>query len=184
MKKYNIIYADPPWKYGSKHYQSDGRDFVSLKKHYDSMTNDEIKNLKIKNICDKDCACFLWVTDSHLKEGIEVLESWGFKYKTIAFVWIKKYATGKFCYNFAPYTLKSSEICLLGIKGSVGKFKKANNIKQLVIEERTKHSKKPDEVRLRIEKLFGNISRVELFAREKNEGWDSWGNEIKNDIEL
>ncbi len=74
--------------------------------------------------------------------------------------------------------MKSSEICLLGIKGKMTKYKQVNNIESLVIAERTKHSKKPKEIRNRIELLFGNLPRIELFAREKTEGWDVWGNEV------
>ena len=184
MKKYKIIYVDPPWKYGSKQYQDGGREFDKLERQYETMTISEIKNIPIKKITEDDCACFMWVTDSHLKDGIEVLESWGFKYTTIAFNWIKKTNKGNTCVNFAPWTLKSSEICLLGIKGSMGKYKKSNKIRQLIEAERLKHSQKPNEARKRIIELFGDIPRIELFAREKTKGWDVWGNEIESNITL
>jgi len=186
-KKYNIIYADPPWQYGSKELYGDKingykngqrKRFASLERIYNTMTIEEIKALPIKSVLEKDCACFMWVTDSHLKQGIEVMESWGFKYKTIAFVWLKRYNTGTLVLNFAPWTLKSTEICLLGIKGRMGKLKKCNNVRQLIEAERTVHSKKPDEARIRIETLFGNVPRIELFARQKSDGWDVWGDEI------
>lgn len=177
-KRYHIIYADPPWQFGSKAYQDSGRDFDKLEKHYDTMTIQDIKNLPVQNISEKDCICFMWVTDAFLKEGIEVLESWGFKYKTIGFNWIKKYASGEFCVNFAPWTLKSWEVCLIGIKGSMGKYKTSNNVRGLMLEERTEHSKKPNETRKRIEEMFSNSSKIELFARQKVEGWDCWGNEV------
>ena len=175
-KKYQIIYADPPWAFGSKSYQDGGRDFDKLSNHYNTMSINDIKSLKVPSA--DDCACFMWTTDAHLKEAIEVMESWGFKYKTIAFIWVKKYKSGSLVYNFAPYTLKSCEICILGIKGVMGKYKKKNNIKQLVEAVRTVHSKKPDEVRNRIFELFGDIPRIELFARERVNGWDAWGNEL------
>jgi len=193
MKKYQIIYADPPWKYGSKELYGDKingykngqrKRFANIERKYKTMKVEDICNLPVIDIIDNDCACFLWVTDSHLKQGIKVLESWGFKYKTIAFVWLKKYHTGTRVYNFAPWTLKSTEICLFGTRGTMGKYKKCNNVKQLVEAERTKHSKKPDEVRNRIEKLFGDLPRIELFAREKTKGWDVWGNEVESDIKL
>ena len=178
-KKYNIIYADPPWQFGSKAYQDGNRKMLKLNtSQYNTMTIDEIKRLPVKDITEKDCACFLWCVDSHLKEGIEVLEAWGFKYKTIAFNWIKYYESGEFCFNFAPYTLKSWELCLLGIKGSMGKYKKKNNVVGLVRDIRKEHSEKPNMVRDRIVDLFGDISRIELFARQKTKGWDVWGNEV------
>jgi N6-adenosine-specific RNA methylase IME4 len=184
VKKYNIILADPPWKYGSKELYGDKingykngqrKRFKRLEDTYATMQLDEIKELPIKDIIDKDCACFLWVTDSHLKEGIAVLEAWGFKYKTIIFNWIKKTNKGNTCVNFAPWTLKSSEICLLGIRGRMSQYKKSNNVRQLVEAERTKHSKKPDEVIKRIEKLFGDLPRLEMFCRFPKQGWDSIG---------
>lgn len=185
MKKYNVILADPPWKFGSKAYQDSDRDMLKLEKtQYNTMNIDEIKTLPISNISEDDCALFLWTTDAHLKEAIEVMESWGFKYKTIAFVWIKKYESGSLVYNFAPWTLKSHEICLFGTKGKMGQHKTTNNIKGLVEAIRTGHSKKPDEVMRRIERLFDKCPKIELFARRKKEGWDSWGDEVECDVEL
>lgn len=178
-KKYNVIYADPPWRFDSKAYQDRNRKMLKLEEtQYPTMSTEEIKNLPVQDIADKDCALFLWVTDSHLKDGIEVMKSWGFKYKTIAFVWIKTYESGQMCVNFAPWTLKSWEICLLGIKGSMGKYKQSNKVKGLIVARRTKHSKKPDEVRKSIETLFGDVPKIELFARQTFDGWDCWGNEV------
>jgi N6-adenosine-specific RNA methylase IME4 len=186
MKQYDVIYADPPWKYGSKELYGDKTKegekrenrFRKLERMYDTMSLQDIKELPVKNMVGKNAACFLWVTDSHLKEGIEVLESWGFKYKTIAFVWVKKTNKGNTFVNFAPWTLKSSEICLLGMKGTMGKLKTDSTVRQLIEAERTKHSKKPNEARERIEQLFANTEKIELFARENHEGWDAWGNEV------
>lgn len=144
----------------------------------------DIKALPIKDITEPDAACFLWVTDSHLKEGIEVLENWGFKYKTIAFVWVKQTNNGNICYNLGAWTLKSTEICLFGTKGRMLQHKKSNNVKGLIFEEREKHSKKPSGVRNGIVDLFGNMPRLELFARQKVDGWDAWGNEVESDIKL
>jgi site-specific DNA-methyltransferase (adenine-specific) len=192
MKKYQVIYADPAWQYGSKELYGDktkGSEkrenrFRTIERIYTTMTIPQIKELKVKEVADKNCACFMWVTDSHLKEGIEVMETWGFKYKTIAFVWLKKTSTGKTVLNFAPHTLKSTEICLLGIKGSMKDFKKSNNVRQLIEAERTEHSKKPNEARLRIKELYPNAEMIELFAREKHEGWDVWGNEVESSVAL
>ncbi len=176
-KLYKIIYADPPWKYSSRKYQDGKREFQALEKKYGTMKIKDIMNLPVKQLSDKDCACFLWVTDSHLDKGVQVLNAWGFRYVTIAFVWLKKSNKGNIYVNFAPWTLKSTEICILGIKGSMGKYKVSNNVRQLVEATRTIHSKKPGEVRKRIVDLFGDVPRIELFAREKVEGWDGWGNQ-------
>ena len=178
-KKYRIIYADPPWSFGSKQYQDSGRPMIPLENKYPVLSVEDIKSLPVRGICEDDAALFLWVTDAHLREGLDVINSWGFIYKTIAFVWVKYYKSGSLCVNFAPWTLKSSEICLLGLCGTMGKYKGANNIRQLVEAERTNHSKKPEEVRNRIDTLFPNGNRIELFARTKAEGWDVWGDEVE-----
>ena len=185
-KKYKIIYADPPWHYGSKSAvnNSVGNDIKPLSEHYNTMSLSDLKAMPIKKIIDKDCACFMWVTDSHLDEAIQILKAWGFQYKTIAFNWIKTTSKGNFCKNVAPWTMKSSEVCLLGTRGAMTKYKKINNIESLVIAERTKHSKKPSEVRKRIELLFGYLPRLEMFARSSAEGWDVFGNEAPNSIEI
>ncbi len=176
-KKYNIIYADPPWRFDGRQYQSDNRDFYKIEKHYDTMTIEDIANLPIPSA--DDCACFMWTTNAHLKEAIHIMERWGFIYKTIAFIWVKKYVNGSSVYNFGPWTLQSCEICILGIKGTMQKYKKQNNIKQLVESIRTKHSKKPNIVRQRIFNMFGDLPRIELFARTKIDGWDIFGNDEK-----
>ena len=182
-KKYNIIYADPPWHYGSKSAVNNttGRAIKPLSDHYSTMSLQALKNMPIKNMTKDDAACFMWVTDSHIDEALEVLRSWGFAYKTIAFNWVKTTSKGNYCKNVAPWTMKSSEICLLGIKGRMTKYKQANNIESLVIAQRTQHSQKPNEVRKRIEDLFGDLPRIELFARQKTDGWDVWGDEILDD---
>lgn len=179
-KKYNIIYADPPWNYGSKSAvnNTSGNTIKPLSNHYNTMSLNQLKNLPVKNITKEDAGCFMWVTDSHIDEALELFKWWGFKYKTIVFNWIKTTSKGNYCKNVAPWTMKSSEICLLGIKGKMTKYKKNNNIESLVIAERTKHSKKPEEVRNRINLLFGDLPRIELFARQKTPGWDVWGNEV------
>lgn len=110
------------------------------------------------------------------------MKAWGFKYKTVAFCWSKRTKNGKDVVNLGRWTLGNVELCLLGVRGKPKRVVK--NIRQLVVAERTKHSKKPDEVRQRIVTLMGDIPRIELFAREKKEGWDVWGDEVASDIEI
>lgn len=137
-----------------------------------------IKSLPVESITADDCALFLWSTDSHLKEAIEVIESWGFRYVTVAFVWNKKTVTGKDAITLGAWTIKSYELCLFGTKGKMLQYKKDNTVRQKVEALRTKHSKKPDEVRDRIVQLFGDLPRIELFARERVNGWDALGYDI------
>jgi len=178
-KKYNIIYADPPWSFSSKELQKyGGVRFTSMDKHYPTQSKHWIEKLPVKEITQKDCALFLWTTDAHMKEAINTMEAWSFKYVTVAFIWEKKTKLGKTVANLGAWTMKNYEICLLGTKGAMLKHKKVNNIYQKVEAERTKHSKKPQEVRHRIDSLFGNLPRIELFARDTTPGWDVWGDQV------
>jgi len=184
MKKYQIIYADPPWSYNDK---MAGHSF-SLDHEYETQSKQWISELPIKEIANKNCCLFLWVTSPLLNEGIKVLEDWGFKYKTIAFVWSKYTKTGKLVSNLGRWTMGNVELCLLGVKGFPNSWRLDKSIKQLVQAERTKHSVKPNEVRQRIVALLGNRPRIELFACQKMEGWDAIGNgingkDIKQELE-
>ena len=182
---YRVIYADPPWHFSSKELQKyGGKRFTSMDKHYPTQHKGWIKDLPVWAIADADCALFMWVTDAHMKVGIECMEAWGFKYVTVAFVWEKKTITGKTVANLGAWTMKNYELCLFGTRGCMLQYKRNNSVQQKVEEVRTSHSKKPGEVRDRIVTLFGDVPRIELFARQKTPGWDAWGNEVENDVEL
>ena len=185
-KKYQIIYADPPWNFNQiiGIYQDNNRPDRFTSEHYPCMNLADIKALQVSRIADKDCALFLWSTDAHLPEALQVIQSWGFKYKSIAFIWEKLTTKGRLCANIGAWTMKNTEICLIATKGNMVKYKRRRNIFQLVKALRTGYSAKPMEVRQNIEALFGNIPRIELFARQKVDGWDCWGNEVEGDIEL
>ncbi len=178
MKKYQIIYADPPWSYNDK---MTGHSF-SLDHEYETQGQKFIEGLPIKNIIEKDSVLFLWATSPLLPYAMKTIEAWGFKFKTIAFIWVKKTKYGKWVSNLGRWTMGGGEICILATKGKPKRMIK--NIKQLVFAERKRHSEKPQEVRNRIVELMGDIPRIELFARQKTEGWDVWGNEVKSDIIL
>lgn len=186
MKKYNIVYADPPYSFGDRMLsKGHGGYFYSLDdKHYTPMEYKDICNLSIslRSHLDNDCILFMWSTDAHLKEAIGIMEAWGFEYVTVAFYWLKKETSGKDVCFFGRWTMKSMEICLLGKRGKPQR--EAKNVRQLVRATRREHSRKPDEVRERIVELMGDLPRIELFARRKVEGWDCWGNEVESDIEL
>jgi len=189
LKKYQIIYADPPWLFGDKLRSSkkkqDGKmDYIGLERHYKTMTIKDICMLPVNDITDDNCVLFLWTTDAHIEEAIKVINCWGFKYKTVGFVWNKKTSNGNQVCFMGKWTMKGSEICLLATKGTAHKLIKKHNIRQLIEAKRRDHSKKPEEARSRIVELLGNIPRLEMFARESSEGWDVWGNEVESDIEL
>lgn len=187
-KKYKIIYADPPWSYGDK---MKGHSF-SLDHEYETQDIEWIKSLKVGELADKDCVLFLWAVSPLLPEAFEVIKAWGFKFKTIAFIWSKKYKNGDPVSNLGRWTMGNIEMCLLATKGKPQRVCK--NVKQLIEDLRVEHSRKPDSVRERIVELMGDLPRIELFAREDNQptltgkgifdGWDVFGNEAKNSIDL
>ena len=180
MRKYKIIYADPPWEYVKLNfYQKKGVN----NKVYGRMKIEDIKALKVGEIAEDNSLLFLWVTNPMLKKGLEVMQSWGFEFTTIAFVWVKTYRSGKEITGMRRYTRSCVELCLLGKKG-VGVIRKDTNVPQIIYSNLEGHSKKPDEIRNRITNLCGDVPRIELFARQKTEGWAVWGNEIKSDIVL
>ncbi len=180
MKKYNVIYADPPWAYKVWSKKGAGR---SAESHYPTMSIEDIKALPVGSLADKDCALFLWVTFPMLKEAWPVMEAWGFSFKTVAFVWIKLCRKSDNIFTGMGYwTRANAEICLLATKGHPKRV--AKNVKQVIISHIEEHSKKPDEARRRIDALMGDVPRIELFARQTPPGWDVWGNEVASDITL
>tara|TARA_B100000424_G_scaffold45809_1_gene31608 strand:- start:384 stop:938 length:555 start_codon:yes stop_codon:yes gene_type:complete len=178
-KKYKVIYADPPYSFNSPKYQDGNRGFGNrVEDRYKTMSIKDICNLPVKNITQNDALLFMWVVDSHLKKSFDIIDAWGFKFATVGFVWVKQTKNNNFYYNLGAYTMKSTELCLIGLKGKLKNIKKSNNVKSLLLADRTIHSKKPDEIRKRIVDLCGDIPRIELFARQRVEGWDCYGNEV------
>ena len=176
-KKYNIIYADPPWKYGGGKNKKTFQGLATV--HYSTMKTKKICELPVKDISADDCVLFLWVTPPQLIDGIKVLNEWGFKYKTFRFTWIKHYKNGKPFFGLGYWTRSNAEVCIIGTKG---KIKRADStVSQIVNTQLYEHSKKPPEVREKIVKLMGDLPRIELFARQYAEGWDCWGDEAPTD---
>lgn len=177
-KKYKIIYADAPWSY--KVWPKDTGLGRSAESHYCTMPKEEIYNMRsvIDRISDKDCVLFLWVTAPCLQEGLKVIDMWGFKYKTIGFTWIKQNKTkNSLFWGMGYYTRANAELCLLATKGKPLK-RVSRSVHQVILSKIREHSRKPDETRDRIVQLFGDLPRIELFARQQVDGWDCWGNEV------
>jgi len=179
MKKYQIIYADPPWDYKVWSKTTSQRPW-----HYIRMALGEIKELPIAEFVDKDCALFLWTTSPNLQEAFSVINAWGFIYKTVGFTWIKQNPNSMtFFEGMGHWTRANAEYCLLATKGHPHRVNA--DVPQIIITPRLKHSRKPDEiVRDRIIRLVGDLPRIELFARRRVDGWDCWGNEVESDITL
>jgi len=183
-KKFDIIYADPPWDYNGKlqfDKSSKGVDKLDVSKKifissasfkYPTLKTKELMNLQLNEIAKDDCLLFMWTSNPHLSQAIELGESWGFKYRTIAFVW------DKMNHNPGQYTLSNCELCLVFKKGKIPQPRGARNVRQLVKVKRGKHSEKPIEVLQGITKMFPTQDKIELFARRTAEGWDCWGLDV------
>ena len=170
-KKYNIIYSDPAWSYTGNMMNSSATD------HYKTMSLQDICNLPVKKIADDNCILFMWVTLPKLNQFMDVIKSWGFEYKSTAFVWVKKNKiSNSFFMGLGRWTRANPEICVLATKGKISR--RSNKVRQLQIFPIEQHSKKPDEFRNLIIELCGDLPRIELFARQKTPGWDAWGNEV------
>lgn len=187
-KKYQIIYADPPWSFGNRMYSSNKLDHHrAITRAYPVMKTREICELQVKNIVAEDAICFMWAADAFIPDAIQVMESWGFKYKTVAFIWQKKEKSGKQVCFMGQWTMKGSELVLLGTRGKMTQYLKSRKVRQLqeAVRERNIHSRKPEQIRTKIVEMFGDdLPKIELFARLRVDNWDAWGNEVESDIEL
>ena len=179
MKKYNIIYADPPWMETGGGKIKRGAD-----RHYPLMKTKDICALPINQIADNNCHLYLWTTNAFLPDALKVMEAWGFTYKTMI-TWVKdKIGLGQ-------YFRGMSEHCLFGVKGNLP-YKTDVEGKRMqgrtaFYAPKSVHSKKPDEMREMIHLVSDreNIKKIELFAREKNNGWDVLGYDVnEGDIKL
>ena len=176
-KKYSVIYADPPWRYERSKVQG------AAEKHYPTMGIDELCALPVPELAAKDCALFLWATFPQLPEALRLIRAWGFRYRTVAFVWLKRNRKSpSWFYGMGYWTRSNAEICLLATK--VKPKRQSAGVHQFLISPIEQHSKKPDAAREKIVALMGDLPRIELFARQKTPGWDIWGNELPNSIEM
>lgn len=170
MSTYSVIYADPPWRYDFS--KSDSRE---IENQYPTMTVEEICALKIP--ANENAVLYLWATAPKLLEALAVIKAWGFVYKTNA-IWDKEIV------GMGYWFRGQHELLLVGTKGKFSPPEQSLRISSVIKERRSKHSKKPSAVRDFIMAWFPDASKVELFARQATPGWDTWGNEVENNVEI
>lgn len=172
MFGYPVLLADPPWDFKT---WSD-KATRSARQHYSTMTLEELKALPVGHLAAKDSLLFLWGTWPLLKESLALMEHWGFGYATCGFDWAKR-SPRDTSWHMGPgyYTRANTEYCLIGRMGDPPR-PKVRDVRQLVVEPRREHSRKPDRIRSDIERMYEG-PYVELFARSRHPGWDAWGNE-------
>ena len=175
-QKFSIIYADPPWDYkGQRQHAGAGKaDTGGAVSHYETVKLEDLKKLDVASVCEDDCLLFMWTTSPHLDQAIELGKSWGFAWATIGFVWDKQRMNPGF------YTVSQCEMCLIFKRGKIPQPRGDRSVRQLVSVKREVHSKKPEEVRRRIDSMFPEHNKIELFARRADrnaDGWVFWGAE-------
>lgn len=198
--RYTVILADVPWPF--KVYDDKTGNGRSALAHYQTMTIQDIADLPIKQLAAKNCVLYFWTLWPSLFESQKIINAWGFKYKTLGFEWWKlnkgwrKYMpiitlVGQgspvllerlFFFGMGYYTRANSEPCLLATRGSMPVA--VHNERNFIIAPIQEHSRKPDEVYEKIERLPPGQRYLELFARRRRPGWDAFGNEIEGSIEL
>jgi N6-adenosine-specific RNA methylase IME4 len=179
-KKYQVIYADPPWTYRDKRLKPGpkGNFAGSAARHYPTMTIEQVCELPVGTIADDPSLLFLWVTWPLMPQWNTVITAWGFKYKTLAFDWIKVTRDGHPRIGGGAYTRSNGEVCLLAVKGRGASLITDHSIVNVHLAPRTRHSEKPHLFRDLIVQLVGDRPRIELFARQTTPGWDVWGEEV------
>ncbi len=173
MSKYPVVLADPPWN-----FETWGEGDRNVTKYYPVMPTADI--CAIQPPAADDCALFLWACWPKLLDAMQLIEAWGFTYRTVAWVWVKlnKSSMGTHV-GMGYYTRANTEPCLLAVRGRMPV--KAHDVQALIMTPVQEHSRKPDDQYHKIERLYDG-PYLELFARRKREGWHSWGNEVDSDV--
>lgn len=179
MSGYQVIYADPAWSYRDR--CNAGKRGAAHK--YQTMTDEEIYAMPVHRLAAPDSVLFLWATYPKLAEALRCISAWGFRYKTQGFTWIKMTRRGTPAIGMGHGTRANAELCLRAVRGK-GLPRADAGVSSVILAPRGRHSEKPAETRDRIVRLYGDLPRVELFARQRIKGWDAWGNEIDSDLEL
>lgn len=194
---YSLIYADPPWSYGNNASNGAARD------HYDTMKLIDLKRLPVWALAAENAVLAMWYTGTHNREAIELAEAWGFTVRTMkGFTWVKLNAlaeshinkalaagevedfydfldllNGQTRMNGGNHTRANTEDLLIATRG-VGLERRDAGVKQVIYSPLGEHSEKPAEARHRLERLYGEVPRIELFSRSAAPGWDHWGNQV------
>lgn len=178
---FSAILADPPWSFQVRSAKGAGR---SPSQHYDTMSLSAIREMPVNACAAPDSTLFLWVTDTHVPQGLAVMEAWGFTYRTVGFVWAKlnknappfAFNNTDFFMGLGYWTRSNAELCLLGTRGRPKRLPTGRNVRRLIVAPRGPHSRKPVDAHVGIERLVSG-PYLELFARAPRAGWTVWGNQ-------
>ena len=180
MTKYGAILIDPPWPFATWSPKGQGR---SGEAHYATMSHDDIAALPIADMATDNCVLFVWVVQTQIPQAVRIVDSWGFTLKSVAFCWVKGAGLPLFPddvrtqMGMGKWTRAEFEQCWLATRGNPTRKESGRGVRQVILDKRREHSRKPDEIYSRIEALVEG-PYLEMFARQRWQGWDSWGNEI------
>jgi N6-adenosine-specific RNA methylase IME4 len=173
---FDLIYADPPLHFATWSDKGEGR---SPNRHYATMTMPQLCELPIAEHAARDSILALWVYRPRLPDTLALIEAWGFGFRSIGLVWVKTTQAGRVHFGTGYYTRKASEILLLATRGK-GLRRCDRAVRDVILAPRREHSRKPDEAAWALERLFGPVRRIELFARTVRPGWEAWGDQVSD----
>ena len=179
-RKYNLIIMDPPWPYTSRRMMQDnGKKAAGISDEYSTMSIQDMMDLPMQNVCADNCLLFMWTTGPKLNEAFKLLDAWGFKYSTVAYVWNKKIPNPGF------YSMSQCEYVLVAKRGRAPERNKGVNTRQFFEKARTTHSTKPEEIQDMIEAQFNmkGVKKAEIFARRFRKGWDCVGTDLNGTVQ-
>lgn len=180
-KKYKIIYADPPWSFNNK--KTGGNMTSGAQSQYDVMTIEQLKKLDVQSVCADDCVLVMWYVSSQPQEAIDLCTAWGFEIKTMnGFIWNKLTKNLNPFFGMGFWTRAGAECAIIATKGKPKPV--SHSVRQVGSSAIGKHSAKPDFFRRKVVELCGDLPRLEMFARCATDGWDVFGNEAPNSIEM
>lgn len=180
-KKYNIIYADPPWQFTS--VKTGGKMNSGAAAKYAVMSLDQLKALDVAALCEKDCVLVMWYVSSQPQEALDLVKAWGFTLKNMnAFIWRKLSTNLIPHFGMGYWTRAGAECALIAVRGKPKA--ECRSIRQVRDEPVGTHSEKPAIFRDDIVKLCGDLPRLEMFARVAALGWDVFGNEVDNSVHI
>jgi N6-adenosine-specific RNA methylase IME4 len=174
---FGAILVDPPWPFATWSHKGQGR---SGEAHYSTMDHEDLENMSVASLAATDCVLFMWIVQTQIPQAIRLIETWGFTFKSVAFAWIKGSGLPMFPddvvnqMGMGKWTRAEFEQCILSTRGHPKRLNA--DVRQVIVERRREHSRKPDGIHERIERLVAG-PYLELFARQSRPGWTTWGNE-------
>ena len=179
-RKYGVIYADPAWQFSNRN--TGGSMTSSAEAKYTVTSVADMAALPVSNLAADNCLLVMWWVGAMPQEAIDLCRAWGFRLVNMnGFVWRKLTKKGLPFFGMGHTTRAGSESALIAVRGKLGKVIQDRSVRSVIEAKVGRHSEKPHEFREAIERLCGDVPRIELFARDAASGWDYWGNQAPDE---